>query len=147
MSCAGVEVASGDLVRGDEDGVVVVPAALAADALAAAEEKLGLERIVAEALERGETRRRALRTLRRSLRDVVGEWRTQRQGSAGPDWARSEWARPGQVACRLCGRPLFGRVWSAAVDGVAADFCDPDCETLFVEYWLPRHGDSPAPGA
>ena len=42
-------------MRGDEDGVVVVPAALAADALAAAEEKLGLERIVAEALERGET--------------------------------------------------------------------------------------------
>ena len=55
VTCAGVEVAPGDLVRGDEDGVVVVPAALAADALAAAEEKLGLERIVAEALERGET--------------------------------------------------------------------------------------------
>ncbi len=55
VTCAGVGVASGDLVRGDEDGVVVIPAALAADALAAAEEKLGLERIVAEALERGET--------------------------------------------------------------------------------------------
>ena len=51
----------------------------------------------------------------------------------------------GQVACRLCGRPLFGRVWSAEVDGEPADFCDPDCETLFVEYWLPRYGGSPQP--
>ena len=55
VTCAGVEVTPGDLVRCDEDGVVVVPAALAADALAAAEEKLGLERLVAAALERGES--------------------------------------------------------------------------------------------
>jgi regulator of RNase E activity RraA len=55
VTCAGVAVAPGDLVRGDEDGVVVVPAELAADVLAAAEEKLGLERIVQEALERGES--------------------------------------------------------------------------------------------
>jgi regulator of RNase E activity RraA len=55
VTCAGVDVSPGDLVRGDEDGVVVVPAELAADALAAAEEKLGLERLVAEGLARGET--------------------------------------------------------------------------------------------
>jgi regulator of RNase E activity RraA len=55
VTCAGVAVSPGDLVRGDEDGVVVVPAELAADALAAAEEKLGLERLVAEGLARGET--------------------------------------------------------------------------------------------
>jgi 4-hydroxy-4-methyl-2-oxoglutarate aldolase len=55
VTCAEVDVTPGDLVRCDEDGVVVVPAALAADALAAAEEKLGLERLVAAALERGET--------------------------------------------------------------------------------------------
>ena len=45
----------GDLVRGDEDGVVVVPRELAAEALAAAEEKLGLERLVPRALARGES--------------------------------------------------------------------------------------------
>jgi len=55
VTCAGVEVSPGDLVRGDEDGIVVVPAGLAADALAAAEEKLGLERLVREGLERGES--------------------------------------------------------------------------------------------
>ncbi len=55
VSCGGVEIAPGDLVRGDEDGIVALPAALAATALAAAEEKLGLERVVAEGLARGET--------------------------------------------------------------------------------------------
>ena len=55
VACAGVEVAPGDLVRGDEDGVVVVPRDLAAEALDAAEEKLGLERVVADGLARGES--------------------------------------------------------------------------------------------
>ena len=53
--CAGVEVSTGDLVRGDEDGVVVVPLGLAPETLAEAEGKLRVERIVREALERGET--------------------------------------------------------------------------------------------
>jgi 4-hydroxy-4-methyl-2-oxoglutarate aldolase len=55
VRCAGVDVAPGDLVRGDEDGVVVVPAELAQATLAAAEEKLGLERVVRDSLARGET--------------------------------------------------------------------------------------------
>ena len=55
VTCAGVAVSPGDLVRGDEDGVVVVPLELAADAIAAAEDKLGLERVVQDALSRGES--------------------------------------------------------------------------------------------
>jgi regulator of RNase E activity RraA len=55
VTCAGVDVSPDDLVRGDEDGVVVVPGDIAAEALAAAEEKLGLERLVADGLARGET--------------------------------------------------------------------------------------------
>lgn len=53
VSCAGVAVSPGDLIRGDEDGVIVVPRALAAAALAAAEEKLDLEQIVRDGLESG----------------------------------------------------------------------------------------------
>ena len=53
VCCAGVAVSPGDLVRGDEDGVVVVQRAIAAEVLAAAEEKLGLEHVVREELERG----------------------------------------------------------------------------------------------
>jgi hypothetical protein len=62
---------------------------------------------------------------------AVGEWRT-----LTVDWGRPNAA----VACRLCGRPLFGRAWSAEGEGEDADFCDPACEQLFVEYWLPRYG-------
>jgi regulator of RNase E activity RraA len=55
VSCGGVDVAPGDLVRGDLDGVVVIPQELAAETLDAAEQKLGLETLVREALTRGET--------------------------------------------------------------------------------------------
>ena len=53
VCCAGVAVSPGDLVRGDEDGVIVLPRKLAAEALAAAEEKLDLEQVVRDGLERG----------------------------------------------------------------------------------------------
>lgn len=53
VRCGGVAVSPGDLVRCDEDGVVVVPGALATEVLAAAEEKLGLEQVVRAELERG----------------------------------------------------------------------------------------------
>jgi hypothetical protein len=66
----------------------------------------------------------------------MGEWRT----------LRLDWARPVPVVCRLCGRPLFGRVWSGDAGGEPADFCDDDCEALFHEYWLPRYGHSTPPG-
>ena len=61
----------------------------------------------------------------------MGEWRT-----LTVDWGRPNAA----VACRLCGRPLFGRAWSAEAEGETVDFCDPACEQLFTEYWLPRYG-------
>ena len=47
---------------------------------------------------------------------------------------------PTLLACTCCGRPMFGSVWRAEVDGEAHDFCEPRCETLFTGYWLPRHG-------
>jgi hypothetical protein len=59
----------------------------------------------------------------------VAEWRE----------LRLDRLRPEPVACRLCGRPLFARVWSDE----HGEFCDPDCAGLFVAYWLPRHGPPP----
>lgn len=50
-----VRVEAGDWVVGDEDGVVVVPTAVAADVLCAAEEKVGAESLVREAVRRGMT--------------------------------------------------------------------------------------------
>jgi regulator of RNase E activity RraA len=48
-----VAVKDGDLVLGDRDGVVVVPAAVAAKALAGAEDKLSGESVVKARLEEG----------------------------------------------------------------------------------------------
>jgi 4-hydroxy-4-methyl-2-oxoglutarate aldolase len=48
-----VRIASGDWIVGDEDGVVVVPAAVAAPILAAAEAKVGTENLVREAVRGG----------------------------------------------------------------------------------------------
>jgi hypothetical protein len=40
------------------------------------------------------------------------------------------------VHCTCCGRMLIGQVW---VSGGRV-FCEPECEHLYREYWLPRHG-------
>ena len=66
---------------------------------------------------------------------------------AAGEWLNlaADWARPAYATCRLCGRPLFRRIWSASVDGEQAVFCDPGCERLLHEYWLPRY-EPPATG-
>ena len=51
--CGGVEIAPGDLVLGDFDGVVTVPAALTEQVLGLAEEKVAGENLVREKLAEG----------------------------------------------------------------------------------------------
>jgi regulator of RNase E activity RraA len=53
ISCGGVLVCHGDLVLGDDDGVVVVPAACAAEVLSLAEQKVATENSVRAELARG----------------------------------------------------------------------------------------------
>jgi 4-hydroxy-4-methyl-2-oxoglutarate aldolase len=53
IDCGGVLVQPGDLVLADDDGVVVVPHALAEEVLKAAEEKLRREDLVRKALSEG----------------------------------------------------------------------------------------------
>ena len=62
ITCGGVEVAPGDLVLGDHDGVVVVPAALAEEAVDLAEEKVVGENLVREKLAEGMPVSEAFRT-------------------------------------------------------------------------------------
>jgi len=54
VTCGGVEVHMGDIVLADATGVVVIPAALAEDAVRLAEEKNTGENIVRLELERGD---------------------------------------------------------------------------------------------
>jgi regulator of RNase E activity RraA len=62
ISCAGVAVAPGDLVLGDHDGVVVVPAAAGEAIVTAAEEKVAGESLVRTKLAEGMPVSEAFRT-------------------------------------------------------------------------------------
>jgi 4-hydroxy-4-methyl-2-oxoglutarate aldolase len=62
ISCGGVEVSPGDLVLGDNDGVVVIPASLGAEVIALAEEKVSGENLVRDKLAEGMPVSEAFRT-------------------------------------------------------------------------------------
>jgi 4-hydroxy-4-methyl-2-oxoglutarate aldolase len=62
VRCGGVEVGPGDLVLGDHDGVVVVPAAVAEEAIAQAEAKVADESLVRQKLAEGMPVGEAFRT-------------------------------------------------------------------------------------
>jgi regulator of RNase E activity RraA len=62
ITCGGVDVEPGDLVLGDHDGVVTIPAELGEEILARAEEKLSGENLVREKLAEGMPVSEAFRT-------------------------------------------------------------------------------------
>jgi 4-hydroxy-4-methyl-2-oxoglutarate aldolase len=62
IECGGVRVNPGDFVLGDHDGVVVLPAAVAAEAVALAEQKMAGENTVREALAEGMSLAEAFKT-------------------------------------------------------------------------------------
>jgi 4-hydroxy-4-methyl-2-oxoglutarate aldolase len=62
VECGGVTVNPGDLVLGDRDGVVVVPASVAEEVLTLAEEKVAGENLVRDELARGMPVSEAFRT-------------------------------------------------------------------------------------
>ena len=62
IECGGVEISHGDLVLGDHDGIVVVPAALGAEVIALAEQKVAGESLVREKLAEGMPVSEAFRT-------------------------------------------------------------------------------------
>jgi regulator of RNase E activity RraA len=53
ISCGGVEVCQEDLVLGDNDGVVIIPASLGAEVIGLAEEKVSGESLVRAKLAEG----------------------------------------------------------------------------------------------
>jgi regulator of RNase E activity RraA len=62
VSCGGVEVGQGDLVLGDNDGVVIIPASLGAEVIGLAEEKASGENLVRTKLAEGMPVSEAFRT-------------------------------------------------------------------------------------
>jgi 4-hydroxy-4-methyl-2-oxoglutarate aldolase len=62
VECGGIEVHAGDYLLGDHDGIVVLPAAVAAEAIRLAEEKVAGENTVRDALAKGMPVAEAFRT-------------------------------------------------------------------------------------
>jgi regulator of RNase E activity RraA len=62
VSCGGVEVGQGDLVLGDNDGVVIIPASLGAEVIGLAEGKASGEKLVRAKLAEGMPVSEAFRT-------------------------------------------------------------------------------------
>ena len=50
------------------------------------------------------------------------------------------WHETNIMNCSLCGKMIPHRVWIVEVDDQEKEFCSPDCEQLYFEYWLPTHG-------
>jgi hypothetical protein len=44
------------------------------------------------------------------------------------------------VNCLLCGKIISLRAWVVEKSGSEQIFCDADCQRLYRDYWLPRHG-------
>jgi hypothetical protein len=60
---------------------------------------------------------------------IAGRW--EERGHAG------DYLLKGSVHCSCCGRMLIRRAWVSE----ERVFCEPECERLYREYWIPRHGE------
>lgn len=47
------------------------------------------------------------------------------------------WYEQRMVHCDLCGKIIPRDYWGVHENGKKLVFCDPDCEQLYREYWLP----------
>jgi hypothetical protein len=59
----------------------------------------------------------------------AGQW--QERGHA------ADYLLKRSVHCDCCGRMLISRAWVS--DGHV--FCEPECERLYRDYWIPRYGE------
>lgn len=44
------------------------------------------------------------------------------------------------VHCCVCGKHIARMAWVVMRDDTELIFCEPDCERLYEDYWLPRYG-------
>ena len=60
---------------------------------------------------------------------MISDGRWEERGHA------DDYLTKASVHCACCGRMIVRHAWVAA-QGV---FCEPACEALYNDYWLPRH--------
>jgi ribosome-binding protein aMBF1 (putative translation factor) len=52
----------------------------------------------------------------------------------------SNYMDPYSLDCKVCGKTIPTRAWIVVLHGEELVFCDPDCERLYHDYWLPKYG-------
>ncbi len=60
----------------------------------------------------------------------MGQWE-----ELGTDW----WETNVQ-SCPFCGEMMPGKQWVSVQDGQRRVFHSPECEQLWLDYWVPKHG-------
>lgn len=53
---------------------------------------------------------------------------------------RRAWHETTLLTCELCGKIIPGNIWVADIEAQEHYFCTPDCERLYLSYWLPKYG-------
>ena len=48
------------------------------------------------------------------------------------------------INCQLCGQMIPKDLWVANLDGERKVFCSPECEEIYLQYWLPKYKPSQA---
>ena len=44
------------------------------------------------------------------------------------------------VRCSLCGKAIAKKAWVVEGEHGEKIFCEPDCERLYIDYWIPKYG-------
>jgi hypothetical protein len=61
-------------------------------------------------------------------------------GAAAGRWEErghaADYLLKSSVHCSCCGRMLIRLAWTSE----GRVFCEPECEQLYRDYWIPRHG-------
>ena len=52
----------------------------------------------------------------------------------------SQWWHTNVVNCAFCGQMIPRRQWVSQHRGQRCVFHSPDCEQLWLDYWVPSHG-------
>jgi ribosomal protein L24E len=52
----------------------------------------------------------------------------------------TQWHETSVINCELCGQMVPRDVWIATVEGDGKTFCNPECERVYRDYWLPKYG-------
>ncbi|MBV7338537.1 hypothetical protein KFU94_62015 [Chloroflexi bacterium TSY] len=60
----------------------------------------------------------------------MGQWET----------LETTWWETNVVNCSFCGEMIPRREWVSEIEGQRRVFCQPECEQLYLDYWVPKHG-------